>query len=100
MTVDNVRMATADGVENAIKGCGSIIDINGTTGIGSIDGNMFKVYMADGALVVESGKAMQLPVYSLNGRLLKVLDVAAGKNTFEALPAGVYVVNGVKVVIK
>ena len=97
VTVDNVRMATADGIENTINGCGSTIDINGTTGIGSIDGNIFKVYMADGSLVVESGKAMQLPVYSLNGRLLKVLDIAAGKNTFEALPAGVYVVNGVKV---
>ena len=66
VAVDNICMATAEGVETAIGGCGTIIDGNGTTGIDAIDGNMFKVYTADGALVVESGKDMQLPVYSIN----------------------------------
>ena len=43
---------------------------------------------------------MQLSIYSADGRLAKVLEVAAGKNVYEALPAGVYVANGVKVIIK
>ena len=100
VAVDNVRMVTADGVETAIGGCGTTIDGNGTTGVNTIDSNMFKVYTANGALVIESGKDMQLSLYSANGRLLEVLDVVAGKNIFDALPVGVYVVNGVKIVIK
>ena len=98
--VENVRMVTSGGVENAINGCGSIVDINGTTGIATTDSGMFRVYASDGALVVESGKEMQLPVYSANGRLVKMLDVAAGKNVYDALPAGVYVANGIKVILK
>ena len=100
VAVDNVCMVTADGVENAIGGCGTTIDGNGTTMVDAIDSNLFKAYTADAALVVESGKDMQLPLYSINGRLLKVLDVVVGKNIFEALPTGVYVVNGKKIVIK
>ena len=100
VSVDNVRMVTAAGVENAISGCGSVIDINGTTGISTVDGATIKVYSADGALVVESDKDIQLSVYTVNGRLVKVLNVVTGKNVYEALPAGVYVANGVKVIIK
>ena len=100
VSVDNVRMVTAAGVENAISGCGSTIDINGTTGISTVDGATIKVYSADGALVVESDKEIQLSIYAANGRLVKVLDVVAGKNIYEALPAGVYVANGAKVIIK
>ena len=35
ISVDNIRMVTSEGIENAISACGSTIDINGTTGIGS-----------------------------------------------------------------
>ena len=100
VAVDNVRVVTTDGVETAIGGCGSVIDINGTTGIASTDSDEFKVYTASGALVVESGKAMQISVYSLNGRLVETLNVTAGKNIFDALPAGTYVVGNSKVIIK
>jgi uncharacterized repeat protein (TIGR02543 family) len=100
VAVDNVRMATAEGVEMAVSGCGSNIDINGTTGIGSIDAAMFKAYAEDGTLVVESGKEMQLSVYAANGRLVKIIDVTVGKNKFYNFAEGVYVINGVKVIIK
>jgi len=100
VAVDNIRMATADGVETAISGCGTIIDINGTTGIDVIDGKMFKAYTTNGALVIESGKEMQLPIYSVNGRLVKMLDVTAGKNVYDTFPAGTYIIKGIKVVVK
>jgi hypothetical protein len=100
VAVDNVRMATAEGVEMAVSGCGSNIDINGTTGIGAVDADTFKAYAQDGALVVESGKEMQLSVYAANGRLVKIIDLAVGKNKFYNFAEGVYVVNGVKVIVK
>ena len=100
ISVDNVRAVTTEGVEVAINGCGSVIDINGTTGIGTVDGDELKVYTASGALVVESAKAMQIAVYSLNGRLVETLNVAAGKNVYDTLPAGTYVVGNSKVIIK
>lgn len=99
ISVDNVRVVTTDGQEMAINGCGSLIDINGTTGINAVDGAALKVYSAAGALVIESDKAFDASVYSINGKLVDVLNVATGKNIY-TLPAGTYVVGGVKVIIK
>ena len=100
ISVENVRMVTPSGDEYAIGNCGSLLDINGTTGINGTDGNSLKVYTAGGALIVESGKAMKAAVYSINGKLVKTIEVAEGKNVFEGIPAGTYVVAGVKVAIK
>jgi hypothetical protein len=100
INVDNVRMVTPAGTEYVIGNCGSLLDINGTTGIGTTDGNGLKVYTAGGALIVESGKAMKATVYSTSGKLVKTLEVAEGKNVFDGIPAGTYVVAGVKVAIK
>jgi hypothetical protein len=100
VSVDNVRMATASGVETVISGCGSTIAINGTTGINDTEAGSLKVYAADGALVVESGMAINAAVYSVSGKLVKTIEVAEGKNVYEGIPAGTYVVAGVKVAIK
>ena len=99
ISVDNVRVVTADGIETAIGCCGSIVDINGTTSINSLDAADVKIYTAGEALVIESSNAFKASVYSLNGKLVEVLNVAAGKNIY-TLPAGTYVVGGVKVIIK
>jgi hypothetical protein len=100
ISVENVRMVTPSGDEYAIGNCGSLLDINGTTGINGTEAGSLKVYTADGALIVESGKAMKAAVYSVSGKLVKTLDVAEGKNVYEGIPAGTYVVAGVKVAIK
>ena len=99
VSVDNVRMITDEGVGSVINGCGSLIDINGTTGIGDTDSDALSVYGTDGAAIIESGKAFTASVYTAGGRLVQTVDVAEGKNRI-ALPAGTYIVAGVKVIVK
>ena len=100
LEVDNVVMADAEGNETAIGGCGSTIDINGTTGITGTQADGIKIYTSEGALVVESSVETTLPLYSTDGRLVERLQIAAGKNTFNTLEKGLYIVNGKKVTIK
>jgi hypothetical protein len=100
LEVDNVVMADAEGNETAIGGCGSTIDINGTTGITGTQADGIKIYTSEGALVVESSVETTLPLYSTDGRLVERLQIAAGKNIFNTLEKGLYIVNGKKVTIK
>jgi hypothetical protein len=93
-------MVTPAGAEYILNSCGSLLDINGTTNIGTTEAGSLKVYTAGGALVIESDKAMQTAVYSMNGKLIQTINVVAGKNIYSTLPAGTYVVAGVKVIIK
>ncbi len=51
-------------------------------------------------LVIHSGKAQRLNVYSLSGTLVRTVDAAAGETTVDALTPGVYVVGGKKVVVQ
>ena len=100
LEVDNVVMADAEGNETAIGGCGSTIDINGTTGITGTQADGIKIYTSEGALVVESSVETTLPLYSTDGRLVERLQIAAGKNIFNTLEKGLYIINGKKVTIK
>ncbi|MBQ3153270.1 MAG: hypothetical protein IJB77_07415 [Bacteroidaceae bacterium] len=100
LEVDNVVMADAEGNETAIGGCGSTIDINGTTGITGTQADGIKIYTSEGALVVESSVETTLPLYSTDGRLVERLQIASGKNIFNTLEKGLYIVNGKKVTIK
>lgn len=50
-------------------------------------------------LVINSDRACEIKVYDLNGILVKVLHLSAGTNTIDSLPAGIYILNGVKTII-
>jgi hypothetical protein len=73
---------------------------NGTTGITGTQADGIKIYTSEGALVVESSVETTLPLYSTDGRLVERLQIAAGKNIFNTLEKGLYIVNGKKVTIK
>ncbi|MBQ3120990.1 MAG: hypothetical protein IJC08_00105, partial [Bacteroidaceae bacterium] len=100
VSVENVIMANADGYETAIGGCNSTIDINGTTGITGTDAAGLKIYTSDGALIVESSEETTLAVYSVDGRLVERLQIAKGKNIFDTLEEGLYIIGGAKINIK
>ena len=63
-------------------------------------------FIADGLSLSREGSVMvimadtdrRVDVYDLTGRLVKTLSLTAGRNTVE-LPAGFYIVNGVKVIM-
>ena len=89
VSVDNVRMVTADGIENAISGCGSIIDFNGTTDICDVSAG-FVVKVNGNAITVIGANDSCVAVYSINGRLVANIDNYAGEEI--VLDKGIYIV--------
>ena len=89
VAVDNIRMATADGVENAIGGCGTTIDGNGTTGVNVASADA--VVKVNGNSIIISGAANScVKVYSAGGALVESIDSYAGEEII--LDKGVYIV--------
>ncbi len=58
-----------------------------------------KIYGTQGTLHVVAEEATTVNVYNLTGSLVAKLSVVAGDNTV-ALPAGIYIANGQKVVVR
>ena len=58
-----------------------------------------KIYGTQGTLHVVAEEATTVNVYNLTGSLVAKLNVVAGDNTV-ALPAGIYIANGQKVVVR
>lgn len=58
------------------------------------------VYVSGNAIIVNSSEATAINVYDVVGKLVRTVTLNEGENTINGLPAGFYVVNGHKVVIK
>ena len=69
------------------------------SGVGMLTADGFRVYGTVGAVVVESATEATVRVYNAAGSLVRRADVA-GKTRIEGLQRGVYIVNGVKVIVK
>ena len=98
LTIEDGLFATAGGAEHRAA------DINvmmraGTTGIDETCTASFRVYGVEGAVEVVCGADTVVSVYAATGQLVNQTAVKAGK-TGIALPAGVYMVNGNKVIVK
>ena len=79
------------------------IDPGITTGVNAAEnGDMpagIKIERAGDMLVICSDSAREIEVFGVDGMLVKVISLAEGRNTVDGLAHGVYVINGVKVVI-
>lgn len=60
----------------------------------------FNVFGGIGELVVGSDKSEQLAVFGIDGRMVSRESVEAGVEKHITLPAGVYIVKGMKVVVR
>ena len=69
------------------------------SGVGMLTADGLRVYGTVGAVVVESASEATVRVYNAAGSLVRRADVA-GKTCIEGLQRGVYIVNGVKVIVK
>ena len=47
-------------------------------------------------LVIDADRACEVKVYDISGILVRVLHLSAGSNTVDGLPAGIYILNGIK----
>ena len=78
---------------------GTPIEMTPNSGVGMLTADRLRVYGTVGAVVVESASEATVRVYNAAGSLVRRADVA-GKTRIEGLQRGVYIVNGVKVIVK
>ncbi len=90
VSLENVIFATPEGEE---------CFMGNTTSIVSPANDEMKISVKNGTLIVESNKDATLYLYNLQGQLVRTLHIQKGTNTYGDLPIGVYILNGVKVVI-
>lgn len=53
-----------------------------------------------GCISVNAGKAQSVRIYNIAGQLVRNAQVGSGVTTINGIPAGIYVVNGTKVMVK
>lgn len=53
-----------------------------------------------GCISVNAGKAQSVRIYNIAGQLVRNAQVSSGVTTINGIPAGIYVVNGTKVMVK
>lgn len=53
-----------------------------------------------GSISVNAGKAQSVRIYNIAGQLVRNAQVGCGVTTINGIPAGIYVVNGTKVMVK
>lgn len=71
-----------------------------STGVGSLTADGLHVYGATGAVVVESSAEAIVRIYNAAGAQLCSTKVAKGKTRIGGLTRGIYMVSGVKVMVK
>lgn len=70
------------------------------SGISSITTSGTSVRGGNGEILISSGKTQTMSVYSLSGQMVKQANVKVGENVAVPVPAGLYIVNGKKIIVK
>ena len=70
------------------------------SGVDSIGIDGFKAYGGSGCIVVETEADAQVYVYNTVGSLVRSVEAVAGKTRIDGIGAGLYIVNGVKVIVR
>ena len=91
-TFDTIDLTEGDMTDTSIE-------MTPNSGVGMLTADGLRVYGTVGAVVVESATEATVRVYNAAGSLVRRADVA-GKTRIEGLQRGVYIVNGVKVIVK
>lgn len=68
--------------------------------ISSITTSGTSVRGGNGEILISSGKAQTMGIYSLSGQMVKQANVKVGENVAVPVPAGLYIVNGKKIIVK
>lgn len=83
-----------DEVDQFVYVAGTPSDISSITTSGT------SVRGGNGEILISSGKAQTMGIYSLSGQMVKQANVKAGENIAVPVPAGLYIVNGKKIIVK
>jgi len=98
MTLAEGIFVTTDGAEHAVADVNVAMRTK-TTDIENVSEGTFKVHGVAGAIIVESAETVTVEIYTVAGQLVQSVSATAGKHVI-TVPAGVYVVNNNKVIVK
>ncbi len=65
-----------------------------------MDDNLFDIHVENGDLVIVTSETTDLPIYSVDGRIIKTVYLSAGENRISGLDKGIYIAKGKKVFIR
>lgn len=98
VSVTDILLATPRGTEYKSRSLSEILSIDDAVEeLHAVE--PFTISVSEGVLQVHATEAARLPLYTVGGTLLRVLDVEVGLNTYEGLPQGVYLLNKYKILI-
>ena len=89
--------ATANGGEDCAADL-SVMMRSETTGVDNLSG-VIRASGVEGGVMIESAGIVVVDIYSLTGQLVQSVTVSEGTSVV-ALPAGIYIVNNQKIIIK
>jgi hypothetical protein len=72
---------------------------NPSTDISLSANGKLTVYAANGVVIITADAAQALPVHSVDGRLVRTVNLSEGKNVVNGLAPGIYLINQQKIVI-
>lgn len=99
--IENIHMVTANRNDNQLTALsGSVFLVNSITDLEEVGDNRFAVSVHNGILTIQSPLSIELPLYSVEGRLIRFLSVKEGINNFMDINEGLYIIKGVKVLVK
>ena len=70
------------------------------SGISSITTSGTSVHGGNGEILISSDKAQTMCIYNLSGQMVNKANVKAGESIAVPVPAGLYIVNGKKIIVK
>lgn len=99
ITVDNIHMVTSARTEVQLSSCSGKVAVNSITAVDGTEINQLSIVVENGVLIISTPEAIELPLYSVEGRLIKVLSLNEGSNSIFGLNKGIYLIHGMKVII-
>lgn len=99
--ISKTKLYLVDGGWYNLDEVDQFVYVAGTpSGISSIMTSGTSVSGGNGEILISSDKTQTMSVYSLSGQMVKQANVKAGENIAVPVPAGLYIVNGKKIIVK
>lgn len=99
--ISKTKLYLVDGGWYNLDEVDQFVYVAGTpSSISSITTSGTSVHGGNGEILISSDKAQTMGIYSLSGQMVKQANVKVGENVAVPVPAGLYIVNGKKIIVK
>lgn len=99
--ISKTKLYLVDGGWYNLDEVDQFVYVAGTpSGISSITTSGTSVHGGNGEILISSDKAQTMCIYNLSGQMVNKANVKAGESIAVPVPAGLYIVNGKKIIVK